>query len=101
MGITICYSILFEVKVLHHYLLNKRMTNFASMNTDEQAEMMLLLRYPQNLPYLTVNPDEKRSWTSPLPGQTNRHRPYCRPEGGSGSRATEDVLRRFNPLITT
>lgn len=42
MGVTITYSILFEVKILHHYFLNKGVKNFATMTADKQAEMMLL-----------------------------------------------------------
>lgn len=41
MGMTITYNILFEVKVLHHYLLNRGMKNLALMTENEQAEMML------------------------------------------------------------
>lgn len=42
MGMTLSYSILFEVKVLHHYLLNRGQQNFAAMSPDEQAAMLLL-----------------------------------------------------------
>lgn len=42
MGMTLSYSILFEVNVLHHFLLNRGQQNFAAMNLDEQAAMMLL-----------------------------------------------------------
>lgn len=42
MGMTLSYSILFEVNVLHHYLLNRGQQNFAAMTLDEQAAMMLL-----------------------------------------------------------
>ena len=41
MGISVTYSILFEVNVLHHYFLNRGVKNFALMTADEQAEVML------------------------------------------------------------
>lgn len=41
MGVTVTYDILFEVKLLHHYFLNRGMTNYALMTEDEQAEIML------------------------------------------------------------
>ncbi|MDY0389487.1 MAG: hypothetical protein RBQ88_01070 [Desulfobulbus oligotrophicus] len=42
MAITVTYTILFEVKILHHYLLNNGLKNFTSMSAAEQAELMLL-----------------------------------------------------------
>jgi len=42
MNLTISYNFLFEVKILHHYFLNKGMDNFATMPVNEQAAMMLL-----------------------------------------------------------
>ncbi|NLX19506.1 MAG: hypothetical protein GXY53_09565 [Desulfobulbus sp.] len=42
MAISLTYSILFEVNILHHYLLNNGLKNFTSMSTAEQAELMLL-----------------------------------------------------------
>lgn len=41
MGISVTYSILFEVHVLHHYFLNRGVKNFALMTADEQAGVML------------------------------------------------------------
>lgn len=41
MGVTIAYNILFEVKVLHHFFLNKGETGFDHMSAEEQAQIML------------------------------------------------------------
>lgn len=41
MSITVTYSVLFEVKVLHHYFLNKGMVNFEKMSEEDKAEVML------------------------------------------------------------
>lgn len=41
MGVTISYNILFEVRVLHHYFLNKGETVFDNMSPEEQAAIML------------------------------------------------------------
>lgn len=40
MATTISYSILFEVKILHHYFLNRDEQNFAKMTADQQVEML-------------------------------------------------------------
>ncbi len=41
MGMTITYNILFEVKIFHHYFLNKGMENYERMTDDAKADMML------------------------------------------------------------
>ena len=41
MGITVTYNILFEVKLLHHYFLNKGLGNYEVMTEDAKAAMML------------------------------------------------------------
>ncbi len=41
MSITVTYNILFEVKILHHYFLNKGLDNFERMDESAKAEMML------------------------------------------------------------
>ncbi|NTW50991.1 MAG: hypothetical protein HGB22_00180 [Chlorobiaceae bacterium] len=41
MSVTVTYDILFEVKLLHHYFLNKGSGNYEQMNDDAKAEMML------------------------------------------------------------
>ncbi len=41
MAVTITFPILFEVKIFHHYFLNRGETAFESMSAGEKAEMML------------------------------------------------------------
>jgi|GEM_PF-972377 len=41
MGMTVTYNILFEVKILHHYFLNKGRENYEGMTDDAKADMML------------------------------------------------------------
>lgn len=41
MSVTITYHILFEVNILHHYLLDAGTTSFNTMTVEQQAEVML------------------------------------------------------------
>lgn len=59
MALTRMYNILFEVKILHHFFLNRRMKHFNDMSEEEQAEILLYYD-AQNIFHITPSNQSKK-----------------------------------------